>query len=407
MPDPVTEEVLVTGGDWSNPGDDWMKIQEAYQRAAEQFANSGYTYTDAFAPPTPVVLPEVIVQPPPRVAPPVIPPAVPSLLTQLSRVGLGFLSVLVPGSMGGAGEGDAPDESSSVARRGQPPKEPPRIDPVFEDVTPPDWDELSRGGKSDLLDTLTDKLIPFPIPPVEMPQGEKYFDVSPPQPRPNPFPDLWSFPDVGPNPELQPFPTGPGPGPAPAPIGTPGVDPYPGLPDPGDVPEPRRSPQPDAPGSPAPDVFGAPLPDGIGDPIGDPFTTPTQPPGTRPDPTNPVRTVPRDTPGTVPNPFVTPGPGPDGWAAPDFDVEPFPDPLLADIPRPPGTKKDTCTCDEPKKKKKPKKDARTVCYRGTYRQLKRGITYKKLEEVPCEAPTRKDRKPRIPKSLPNIFSVLT
>lgn len=49
---------------------------------------------------------------------------------------------------------------------------------------------------------------------------------------------------------------------------------------------------------------------------------------------------------------------------------------------PTRTREDECECakKKPKKKSKP----RDVCYRGTYRQNSRGITYNRLEEIPCE-----------------------
>jgi hypothetical protein len=67
----------------------------------------------------------------------------------------------------------------------------------------------------------------------------------------------------------------------------------------------------------------------------------------------------------------------------------------------PPNRADPCNCkpcggDKKKKKKKPKE--REVCYRGTYRQLTKGITYNRLEEVPCESPSKKKstrNKPRV------------
>lgn len=56
------------------------------------------------------------------------------------------------------------------------------------------------------------------------------------------------------------------------------------------------------------------------------------------------------------------------------------DPLAQFLPDRLTPKKDTCSCT----KKKPKKrEPRDVCYRGTYVQHSKGISYNKLEEVPC------------------------
>jgi len=65
--------------------------------------------------------------------------------------------------------------------------------------------------------------------------------------------------------------------------------------------------------------------------------------------------------------------------------------------------KDNCSCAKKKKKKKKKSKPRDVCYRGTYRQLKKGISYVKQEEVPCDdkAPKRA-RKTTSRKKPPNV-----
>lgn len=56
-------------------------------------------------------------------------------------------------------------------------------------------------------------------------------------------------------------------------------------------------------------------------------------------------------------------------------------------------KTDECECAKAKKKRKKPTD-RAVCYRGTYRQNKRGITYNRLEEIPCEAKQKSKAAPR-------------
>jgi len=335
----------------------------------------------AFAPPEPVFMPETVVQPKPLP----VPVATSTVVDAIARR---FPWLLLLGSMAGGapGTGDAPTESSSIADRYDPPKPPPTIDPVFEDFDPPNWNDLAKGGDSGMMDTIYDRLIPIPIPPVEMPDNTKFFDVSPPQPTTRPtVPDFtpWSFPDVGPDFEAQPFPTGPGPGPTSTPISTPGIDPTPGYPEPGDFPEPRRSPQPDPTSDPSPDVFSTPLPDGIGDPIGDPFVEPSRPVRTVPDPANPVRNKPGDTPQPFADPIDTPSP---------FDTfDPMPLPLPQPDPFTPN--KDQCGCAKKKKDKKAKKKPRDVCYRGTYVELRKGLSKTRLEEVPCS-----DTAPKKPKS---------
>jgi len=104
---------------------------------------------------------------------------------------------------------------------------------------------------------------------------------------------------------------------------------------------------------------------------------------TAPRPADPFLDDPHE-PRITPNPFTPPGL--------DKDLDPFEQPFTPKEPKDP----DSCQCEkEPKKKKKKKAEDRTVCYRGTYRQLKKGISYKRLEEVPCDAKTeRKAKTPR-------------
>lgn len=378
---PTLQEIVVQAG-----GDpfDFNYIFGLEAALSQNWDNAPRNNDQAFAPPDPFI-PEVEVRPTPNVPAPVT-----------TRVGTIILeafpwfSLLVPGAMGGAGTGDAPSESSSVAARGDPPRPPPKIDPIFEDFTPPDWNELSKGGNSSLLDPLN---LLFFLPQVEMPPGEDFVEVTVPRVITNPNPTWWSFPDVGTDPESIPFPTGPGPGPAPAPISPPGIDPTPFTPDLEPFPEPSFKPQPSSPGDPSPDVLGFPLPDGFPDPIGDPITTPDVSPRPRVDDPIPIF----DVPGVVGNPFAepintprpTPGPSPNDFFQP-IDA---PEPTFTEFgPYPVIPKKDTCGCAKKKKPKKKKRPLRDVCYRGTYVQLLKGISYKKLEQVPCEA-KRKSEKP--------------
>jgi len=73
---------------------------------------------------------------------------------------------------------------------------------------------------------------------------------------------------------------------------------------------------------------------------------------------------------------------------------------------PPRKDADSCQCESKKKKPKKKSKPREVCYRGTYTQRARGITYNPREEVPCttEKPTRARRKTNEwPISFPDIL----
>lgn len=337
-----------------------------------------------FAPPVPTLLPEVVVTPP-KVPAPVIIETAPGLLTRI----MPWFGLLVGMPGGGAGTGDAPDDPSTVTQRyaDTPPPPPPPIEPTLtEPEPPPNWADIANrpGFYGDPIRTPG-----IPIPEVEMPFGEPEFVVEATRPAPAPTFDLFSNPLLPGSPYDFPgtfaYPADPGPGPAPAPIGTPGIDPAPGLPDPFTEPGIRVDPAP-RPASPtAPDLFGAPLPDVVGDPIGDPFPAPDGAPGPSFEPGIPA---PDARPGApdyfaqplIPDPFTFTPPDP-VFSSPDPFNEPTP--LIEFGPQPAGPKKDTCTC--PKKKKKKKASDRSVCYRGTYKQNKRGITFTPKEQVPCEA----------------------
>jgi len=314
----------------------------------------------------------------------------------------------------GPREHDEVDPGDQMAPPDVPPKPPAATDPL----EPPNWDDIANKpwDNTDPVEGPTG--MPVPAPPVEMPPGEKYFDVSPPQPTPRfapteiPVPDWWTTPVPAPifqptpvptwweTPLEQPEPdirTDPRPGPAPAPYSPPGIDPVPGPPsaEP-DVPvwlEPFRPPAPDPVRPTAPDPFSPPLPDIFGDPIGDPITTPIGDPFV-----------------SAPTPRI-PAPGP--TPAPPLPVDlstpfqPWEDTTLEPQTRPKPLRAGGCDCTttKTKKKKKEKSKERDVCYRGTYVQLKKGIAYQRIEEVPCEAKApKKARAPRrrTPKDLADL-----
>lgn len=401
---PLLEEVVVGSG--LDPfGQNYF---DQYQFDTAQNYEPPADNQQAFAPPEPVFLPEVVVEPP------VIAP-VATRVGQIILEAIPWLAVLVPGAMGAAGTGDAPTESSTVAARGNPPPPPPPIEPAMDDFNPPNWLELANEfvdpfptprGVPDISnwlrisERLYDLLNP-PAPPVELPEGMKFFDVSPP-PVTNPSTTWWSFPDVGIEPELEPFPAGPGPGSAPAPLSPPGIDPA--FDDPFVDPAPgiRIAPQPGPSVAPAPDLLGFPLPDGIGDPLGDPFVTPRESPLPRPDAGKPAGNVPIDpfSPGFDPLEPLTAAPSPIRQPVPEDTVTPLADFLTEFGPGPVLPKKDTCSCAKKKKKKKKKSKPRDVCYRGTYLELRKGLSKTRVEQVPCsdKAPPRakKAKAPRKP-----------
>jgi hypothetical protein len=329
--------------------------------------------SDAFMLPEPVLLPEVIVTPrvvppPPAALPPAPEPFVPPA-TLVGSLAAGVLLLLFPQPTGPAEFDEAPT----------PPQKPPGTPTSTDPLQPPNWDDLGGGGDSGLLDPVPVIGLPVPVPPVEMPPGERFFDVVG---RPFTWTDIPGLEPFFLTPTAQPIevPYGspfespaadPGPGSAPLPIGTPGSDPFPGLPLPDPAPGTRPAPEPT--GTPSPDPLGTPVPDIIGDPFADPFVTPSLP--------IPPRTTPRapdtSTPSTIGDPFLT-----------TLD-----EPTLVEFqPRTLKPDADQCSCAKPKKKEKKKPSDRDECWKGTYVQRKRGISYVRKEQVPCEAKPRAARK---------------
>jgi len=358
-PPKVTTEEFVLGDSGLDPFA--QNYYDSYMANVSQTIESMLDDQNAFAPPTPTVLPEVplpFATPTPGALPP-------SILKELAK-NFPWLAILVPGAMGPPGTGDAPYDPSTVSSRYDPPKRPPTINPTFDDPSPPNWDDLLGGGDSGLLDPLPDRLIPVPLPPVEMPDNTKFFDVEPP--RVVTRPTIIEVPIGLPDFDLD-FGLDPRPGPAPAPGSPTRSDPISPNLDP--ISDPRVGrPLPDPKSDPAPDLFGAPLPDVFGNPFGDPFTPSPQPAPPRGNPTPP-----------------------EFFAPTDFAPTPTIDPILTEFgPNPTKPEKDQCSCGT-KKKKKNKREPRTVCYRGTYTETKKGLIKKRLEEVPCEdTSTRKGKR---------------
>lgn len=116
-------------------------------------------------------------------------------------------------------------------------------------------------------------------------------------------------------------------------------------------------------------------------------------------PTTIAPSVPRTTSPAIPDrtldtlatPGIT-GPFPFASPRPDTRLDVGTTPNLAPPSVGNPTKTDECDC-APKKKKK-KSEPRTECFRGTYRQLKKGIIYNRIEKVPCDAAGAKPRRTR-------------
>lgn len=388
---------------------------------------------ETFAPPIPEVLPEVIVQPKPTPTPPppVRVPVPPAPLLPL----LGLILPTVTGS--GA---DLPSDFRIVDNQFKPPPAPPKPPPPAEPPDQPDyleglgpWRPPGERYASPLEDLLrirwdwvyklVDSLLQFPKPPtltpprwmpdalIELPQVLlPEFEVNPPARTtrsPLPTPGIYEVPFVQPDWGLD-FALDPdfGIGPPLPDVSAPGSDPL-ELPTPGRTADPFRRALPRPEIDPAPDV------------VGSPFEFPGPDPSGNPDPGPKFDELPRPStpkPGS-PQPFSPGVPDlvGDRFATPFEDTLTYRDPLagldpLAQ-PQPMRAPADPCKCTKVgDKKERKKRQPRTVCYRGTYRQLSKGISYKRLEEVPCEAKAPKEpkakpatKKPRKKKLKPGQF----
>jgi hypothetical protein len=49
----------------------------------------------------------------------------------------------------------------------------------------------------------------------------------------------------------------------------------------------------------------------------------------------------------------------------------------------PAPQNQRCKCPEERKEKKKRKD-RTICYRGSYRERRKGLNKRRRERIPCE-----------------------
>jgi len=355
------------------PGElDWyqyLQLEELQRQREEEDRRRWEEEHPALAPPTVPLVP-VEPPPPPVLTPPVRVPILTTVGTGLLR---GLMWFLVPQPTGPR-EHDELDPFDVIAPPLPPSPPPPAAtDPIM----PPNWNDMVEWPGTPTYVPIT----PINLGPVEMPSGEPEFIVSPPKVTPRPPPDEINFPNVVEVPDLD-YGFDLRPGPAPTPTSTPGSNPdAPGL---DEHLEPIRVPQPDRPGTTTPDLFSPTLPDDIRNPFADPFTPSPVP--------SPPSTQPRAP--TIPDFFAPDSP-------PDLTFEPIL-PLTQFKPDP-FTTKDQCDCA--KKKKKKKREDRKVCYRGTYTETKRGLSKKRLEEVPCDAPKRStgSTKPATKKLKPGQF----
>lgn len=234
---------------------------------------------------------------------------------------------------------------------------------------------------------------PTPLPPEQLDEvlvtaPRLPYPLSPLEPELQPFPTYIPFlvPTYVPNPD-----TGPGSAPAPFdPLAVPDIVATPSdLPDvwgrPVAEPAPTTTPYPLAP----------PLADPFADPFGNPFSEPEPLPESRPAPDRPAGPNPASPPVPVapgtpfdPLPFM---PGePVRFTPPQPNLptaDPLADPFFTAFPQPNAEldpEEDPCDCKKKKEKKK-KRKPRDVCYRGTYRQRAKGISYSRVEQIPCES----------------------
>lgn len=334
MSDPL-QEIFVTGDRPENYLN-WAAQLDRYYPSQGSPAAGVTPPQDAFAPPLPVVT--------------VVAPKIP-LITRLGGSLLGALTTILfdkPSDYGLEWPGTTPPGG------GAPP--PAADDPLM----PPNWEDISKPRPDvDYGDDKTLPGLPFPNyppagPDVDLPLDN--IDVVA-----NPFEGLTELPHV-PGPIDLPFYNYPGVGSEPSPLsplGEPGVDPIPDV-----FTAPGTTPRPATPGQPAPDLLDVPF----DDPFPDAWADPSSP--------SPFDAPPRGAPVTPPGDFFTPS----------DPLDPFLTPDLGDDSRTPTPPSDAggCGCPKKPKKKKKKSDPRSVCWKGTYIQRARGVSYYKREKVPCE-----------------------
>lgn len=372
MPESAIYTVDVIGRDPTDPAAWDAYLTDLYSR---QYDPATYDNPappqEAFLPPEPVLLPEVVVtqpKPAPRVPIEILPEIGGAVLRTLGTAAAGITALLLPQPLGPAEFDEAPT----------PPSKPPAPPGATDPLEPPNWGDIAREPYKAFP---TPKEVPDfgalfrwsryleflrnPTPKGPQVPVLDEFELNPPAvtTRSNPLPTWLDLPYARPDFGLN-FGIDPGFGSAPSPISTPGINPLPGLADPFAQPSPNRraSPSPDPAITGAPDLFGSPLPDIIGNPLGDRSPSPT-----RTDAAGPRDFIGRLDP--IGSDAFTPKVGMDPMPLPEFEAQPI------------KRKKDDCTCT--KKPKKPRMP-RAVCYEGTYIQRAKGTVFRPQKEVPCD-----------------------
>jgi hypothetical protein len=355
---------------------------------------------EAFAPPVPTVLPEVIVTAPRLAPPPPAPPPAPRpvspIATVVTRVLTPLVGLLWPQPMGPRGLDEAPNAlvlpEVTVRQPRLPPKKPPSLPPVaMEPFLPPNWDDLSRPGDLTryeqpvpkpfdwfkLIDFATNvgKVL-YDATRLDRPDTERVPAIARPRPRdPSPLgipdylrpvvPDIWTQPRRIAEPLIAPefYPA------TPAPYIAPTIRPQPV--------DPRVQPRPGI--KPAPRTSTDLRP--INQPFSplQPFLQPFFDPLVAPAPRNPLKPAPR----TPAGPALRP--------VPFSPLQPFGTPMdpRLDPALRPADKVGRCSCPpakttKPKDKKKKSKEPREQCRQGTYTQRAKGIIYTPRRIVPCQ-----------------------
>lgn len=338
-------------------------------------ASGGGKSNEAFAPPPPAVLPElppeIIVAPrTPAPAPPTFDP-----LPALGRYVTPIVGLLWPGNTG-------PDRTGEL------------LEPLPGDIARPIPLPEVQVIATRPPRTPIGGLPPLPFDPFEPPN---WGDLIGRFPTPTPFPPRWPIFD----PDARP-------GPKPIRRVDPRIDPDPAL-------DPIFEPQPARPASPepsprAPELVPTPIPGIRTQPIGDPFPPPASRPSTRPSPRPTTHSDPDPLKQPFGDPFsnplgdplweTAPRPGAPGLPRPSprSPFLPLPSMPVTDAPGAPSLdafadpkaepkKADPCKCKPcssgEKKKKKKKRKPRSVCYKGTYVELRNGLSKTRIEKVPC------------------------
>lgn len=195
------------------------------------------------------------------------------------------------------------------------------------------------------------------------------------------------------------FPNLPGNPPAPARVSPPRRSPTPAP-----ISPPAPAPLPGSPGEPPPGVSP-------NEPMPMPAPTPTRAPEPKPNAPGSPRPAPRPASPGRPKPATSPAPRTRPLTRPSWwpSAVPFPGTRLVTRPatRPltslqprgvsssqlqpspgPSTLQDQCRELERQRRRRRKRKPRTVCYRGTYRELSNGLIKRRKEKVPCR-PSRK------------------